>query len=725
MKIHYRIAKTQADIDYIIEACKKTGYCSFDFETSSEKYYDPFAYPLCISIAYNPICAWVIPLEHKDSKFKSEAKAILLRLGRELLENKKVVKIAQNIKFEHKWLLRYNINLKGICLDTMLGKYLLDEERPNDLKSLVDRFYPEYSGYEDEVRLLAKKFGWFGIPLDKLAKYNAFDSIAAFKLMVLFEPKLIKLGFYPLFRNLLMMLSKVLAESEFEGLLVDKEYLEKIISQTEERINQLADTLSNNKRLKKFERAINKSRVEALIEGIRKEISALKKQGKSDTDRVITSRRAKIQDLLAGIFKTKKDLKSIEKFNFNSPTQLIELLFTHKKGFRFKVIKYTTDKNKRETDRPSTDEETLLKLKKYDKSGFIDAMLEWREIQKLYSTYMLGIQEKLDKNNRVHTGFLIHGTVTGRLSSVSPNLQNIPRDTTSSLIKTMFIPPKGMLLLEVDYSQAELRIVAELADEPEMINWFNIGRNIHVAVACKSVGRPNDYDLVQGILKDPNHPENLYWEKMKKRAKTINFGILYEQGPNKLAETLNLGAKPGDKLVTKEEAAKFREEWLALFPNIKKWIDRQHKLAYKQGYVKNMFGRKRRLPNIYLKNVPGMYGKYLEAQRQSVNAPIQGSSSDFTLFSQVVIREEKQKLNLPANLQQAYTVHDSIGFYVSPNHIHDVVPKLIKICENPETMKYFGFEAKKVRMKVSPEVGINWGSLKDYNAWEDYTTWVK
>lgn len=180
----------------------------------------------------------------------------------------------------------------------------------------------------------------------------------------------------------------------------------------------------------------------------------------------------------------------------------------------------------------------------------------------------------------------------------------ISHNTTNPDIKPMFIAPPGYALVELDYSQAELRIVAELAKEEAMIESFKSGHNIHVAVAAKM--NKVSYEYAYPITKDENHPLHDEWTKKKKKAKTINFGILYEQGPAKLAEGLKS---------TKEEAIEFRNEWLETFPRIAKWIDKQHKYARKHGYVYNMWGFKRRLPNIYSSNK----GIAMEAERQSVN----------------------------------------------------------------------------------------------------------
>ena len=398
----------------------------------------------------------------------------------------------------------------------------------------------------------------------------------------------------------------------------------------------------------------------------------------------------------------------MEPVNFNSSQQMGDLFFTNKKGFKFEVQSYTDSGN------PSTSEEDLLKLKEYDSSGFITKLLRNRGLEKLKSTYIDGIINKLQSDGKLHTTYLIHGTVTGRLSCVKPNMQNVPRVTTNADIKPMFVPPPGYLILEADYSQAELRVMAEWSNEEVMLDWFKTGKNVHVATACKMHGEMDRYEEIFAITKDDDHPENAFWMKRKKKAKLVNFGILYGETAKKLSVQIN---------DTVEAAQKFMDQWHSTFPKISRKIKKQHKLVAKQGYITNWFGRKRRLPAIWERE--HNFGAYLEAQRQSVNAFTQGTSSDFTQFSSILLRGLKLEGKLPASMVQVYTVHDSIGFIIKPNDIHKVAPILYKTCSDPETQKYFGFKLKKVYMGVNIEVGVDWGSYRGYNPKEDYSTWIK
>lgn len=701
------------EVKTLIGYCKQTGYCSFDFETTGTEFYNPQQYILMVGISFQPGSSWIVPLGHEESFCKDSWEEVLTLLSKELFQNPDLVKICWNLKFEHKWLMRYGLNMYGRCFDGMLAKYVLNEERPHDLKSMVAHFYSEYANYELSVRGRP----WKEIPLNELGYYCGIDCDMTFRLMVHFEKNLLSQSkLYRVFRSLLMPASVVLAESEFLGIPIDVPYLDGLMESYKHKIEDLDQKLRNNKKLKRFEKARQKRHFRDLIKSVQTEIAEIEDSDKPNKERLIKARVDKINRYINGELITKKEI--YQPFNFNSPKQMIELLFTHSRGFNFEVVKYTTDKNtKRDTNTPSTDESVLEELKSRDKSGFMDLLLEYRGQTKLYSTYVVGMRGRVSDRGRVHGTFHLQGTVTGRLSSRDPNLQNIPRGTTASDIKTMFLPDERdseYVLLEVDYSQAELRVVAEEANEDTMIEWFKTGLNIHLAVALKMNHAEDQRDKVKMILKDPNHQDNLYWEKQKKKAKTVNFGILYGQTEKKLSAGLT---EATGEYVSPEEAKQFLDDWFDLFPKIRKYIKSRHKRAKERGYVENMFGRKRRLPNIYSDN----FGIMLEAQRQSVNAPIQGTASDFTLFSTVVILQHIREGKLPQDMKQLYTVHDSIGFRIHPKDLMFAVPRIKEICNNPQTLEYFNFQLNKVRMEVSPEVGINWGALEEYNPYKNYS----
>ena len=491
-----------------------------------------------------------------------------------------------------------------------------------------------------------------------------------------------------------------MAKSEFNGILIDREYLIELNDRYKEMIDKNKDLLYGLKIIKRVEKDIISKRKKEYIESLQEEIDS----GEL-TPRQEALRETKIKSVALGKPTTKKELKIFEPINFSSPQQMREILYYNKKGYKFKIT------NRTESGEPSTDEETIEELALKDKYGFVKALLKHRELEKLYSTYIVGILNRLDKDNYLHASYLIHGTVTGRFSSKDPNMQNIPRPTTNPDIKKMFIPPPGYLLVECDYSQAELRIAAELANEKSMIEMFNRNYDIHLATTAKTKGVP--YESLLKIYEDEKHPDHVRIGKERKKSKKVNFGILYEQSAYKLATELSI--QSGEE-VSIDEAQEYLDEWFNTFPRVKRWINNQHKTVKKKGYVVNIFGFKRRLPKIH----SSKYGEMLEAQRQSVNAPIQGSASYYTAFAGILIEELRKEGKVPLDFPQIYTVHDSLGFYVRKDKIHEFHDIVMPLMANPNTKPYFGFKLKHLSMKSDMEVGTNWANISEYHKHIDY-----
>lgn len=411
-------------VEHLLEHIQKTRYCSFDVETFAKGGpHIPEDRVSIMGISFQPGFAYSIPLEHFESPFSSESvQRIWNLLGQKVFENPNITKVAFNAKHELKWVQRYGYDIKGIYLDSMLAKYLLDEEPPNDLKSLVTRFIPEYSEYENQILALVKQYGWEKVPLKPLSKYCCSDASLTFILQIYFERLLMRKSnhkLYPLYRNMLMMQTRVLAESELMGVPVNKPYLIGIEKDTAKKIELNEKALLKIPQIVKFQRWRIKTHIKKLINKTQEEIALIRagtKEYKSEAtkQRAIKSREEKISRYIAGELVSKKE--GVGDVNFNSPPQMADLLFLSPMGFKFPILKYTRDKDtKRPTEKPSTDEETLLALKDKDNSGFIEKLLSHREMSKLHSTYMVSILDKVTPENKIHASFKIHGTVTGRL----------------------------------------------------------------------------------------------------------------------------------------------------------------------------------------------------------------------------------------------------------------------------------------------------------------------
>jgi DNA polymerase I-like protein with 3'-5' exonuclease and polymerase domains len=607
MKTRYHIIKSYSELEKLVEACLKTGYASVDFETNAEPIYNDTFKPTILSVTFQPGSGISIPLQHfecSESHINKTWLEWLTYFGRNVIENPNVVKIAWNWKFDNQIFQRYNIYSRGTVIDGMLAKYLLNEERPNGLKDMVRRFLPEFSDYEkyDSFDLIP----WSKKPLKKLCEYGCMDTDFTFRLSIFFESFLIKKGFYNLYRNLIMPASKVLQSAEKNGLPFDVELNVKLREKYNNLINEYNTKLRSIRTVQRYQNYIIKKRKEDYIETLESEIEELREEGK---DRQVKTREQKLSRIIAGEYTTKAELKLIEEVNFSSQKQMVDLLYNSNHGFKFPVIAYTVDKHKKPTNNPSTAEDTLIKLKEHDKSGFIDTLLDLRGVQTINSTFIVGLGDLVQSDGGVHPTFLIHGTVSGRLSSRNPNGQNIPKTMVNPDVKLQFIPPKNQLFLCYDYSQAELRILAHLANESTMLEWFRTGKDIHLASACKKYHE--NYDEIIKIYQDEQHPEYKLWKKRRKQAKTINFGIVYEQSAAKLAESLSTPEEP----VSKEEGQQFLDDYFKTFPKVKKFMEKQHKFMEKHGYCVSLFGRRRRCPKVYSEN----YGEYLEALRQCVD----------------------------------------------------------------------------------------------------------
>lgn len=704
-KTRYKILDNFKDLKRLVKACKESGYACVDFETTGTEMNRESFKPTILSVTFQAGSSIIIPLAHEDSPFLDKWQHYLNYFGTQVIENPDIVKIAWNWKFDSKVFMTYGIQYRGTVLDGMLAKYALNEERPNGLKEMVSRYLPKYSGYESDKGF--DKAPWDNKPFIPLCEYAAIDTDATFQLTIFFESKLIENGLYGLYRNLLMPASRVLGAAEFRGLDFDRDLNDKLHIKYEKLVNDQYDKILNMQRVKRFNIAQKQEKIEQYIEGLEEEIRELKKvEGK---DRLIYAREEKINKIISGTYTTKKEIALLEDVNLGSPKQLVEFLYNHPKGLKLPVID-TTEKGS-----PSTAEDTLEKLKKYDRTGFMDELLEYRGLSHAYSAFIKGYRDLIQDDEKIHGSFNLHTTVTGRLSSTKPNLQQIPKKEVNPDIKPQFIAPKGQVYLSWDYSQAELRVLAYLAKDKSMIQWFREGRDIHLASACTKYGI--EYDDAMVIYSDEMHKEYVLWKERRKNAKITNFGAVYGVSAKKLAVQLSTD----EHEVSEREAQEFLDHFFEDFQGIDRYMKRQVKKMEKHGYVSNLFGRKRRCPDIY----SDQYGKYLEATRQSFNAPSQSAASDTALFASIILYQYVKTGKLPM-INEVSTVHDSVYTYTFPEFINPwTIYQLNKIFMSPPTQKYFGFAIKEPRMAIDFSIGRNMVEEYPYIPGYDYTKLLK
>lgn len=384
------------------------------------------------------------------------------------------------------------------------------------------------------------------------------------------------------------------------------------------------------------------------IEGIRVDKKVLEEMG--------TEIKIKLEILTRDIYNY-----AGEEFNINSPKQLGEILFD-------KLKLPGTKKNK---NGYATDIDVLKKLTEYP---IINKILEYRALAKLYSTYIDGIISTIRKDGKIHTIYTQTLTRTGRLSSIEPNLQNIPmRSEYGRLIRKAFIPENNSVILSSDYSQIELRVFAHLSGVNDLINAFKEGVDIHTKTAMDIFKVP-----MEGVTKN-----------MRRQAKAVNFGILYGISSYGLAEDIGIPVK---------EAKEFINKYFETYPGVKDYMDKEIDEAKRTGYVKTIMNRKRVIEELKSSN----YKVRSMGERMALNTPVQGSASDILKKAMVEINNIFEKENIKSKM--LLQVHDELIF----NVYNDEIDKVKDIVYNTMTKV---FELK-VPLDVDIELGNNWYEAK-------------
>lgn len=699
MEPRYDIIKSFSQVKRLVKACLKTGMASVDFETNAEGIYNKTFKPTILSVTFQVGSGVSIPLCHHEYE-NPHWKRWLKYFGRKVVENPNITKVGWNLKFDLQIFELYGIYVRGTVLDGMLMKYLLNEEKPNDLKSMVRRYLPEHGDYEKAEKF--DKIPWDKKPLEPLCKYGCQDTDYTLRLAMFFESKLIEIGMYPLFRHLIMPASRVLQHAEKTGLYLDRKFNQELLESYKPKIEQATSNCLNLPRVKKFSRWLVQERISKYLASIESELEDLDYHNPKDA-RKIASREQKISNIRAGVFTTKKELELTREVNLGSTIDLPLLLYSEK-GFKFPIIKYTKDKKtNRDTDKPSTDEDTLVELRltvkdpESPKAIFLDNLLELRGLKKMYTTYIEGWHDKVQDDDRIHGQFKIIGTTSGRLSSSEPNLQQIPKTSVDANIKKQLVAPKGKLYMALDYSQAELRIMAHLSGDETYLEAFAKGQDPHLAIAAKKYGV--SYEEANKAYSDEQHPDYKLWKNRRKQAKQICFGIIY--GIQKKLLAVKLSDPKAGIIVTPDEAQQQLNEFFQEHPKIKKFMINQEKVLIKHGYIKSLFGRKRRLPQVYSDNEQ----EAAYAVRLSVNMPCQSAASDMTLFASI-LNYWKMRQGILPYMPETCTVHDAVYYLADPQDVNVwVVYNIWETCRNPDTKKYFGFEINDVSMSMDITIG--------------------
>lgn len=523
-----------------------------------------------------------------------------LKILKPVFENRDILKIGQNIKFDIQVLANYGIEVKGALFDTMIAHYLLEPDMQHNM-NLLSETYLSYRPVHIESLIGEKGINqknMRSVPVEKIREYAVEDADVTWQLKEVFVPRLKSEGLTSLAETIEMPLIRVLADMERTGIKLNREDL-KMIS---------AD--------------------------IREEIIGLEKEIYS----------------LAGI-----------EFNISSPKQLGDILFLR--------LKLDEKARVTKTRQFVTNEEILQRLT--GKHPIVSKVLEYRGLRKLLSTYLEPLPQMVNKKTgRIHTSFRQTVASTGRLSSDNPNLQNIPvRDERGREIRKAFVPGDGKIFLSADYSQIELRLMAHLSRDRSMIGDFLSGNDIHAATASKIFGVD---------IKDVTR-------EMRGRAKTANFGIIYGISSFGLSERLTIGRKEAKELI---------DGYFNSYPGVKEYMDGSIRKAREQGFVTTMLGRRRYLRDIQSRNqvVRG------NAERNAINAPIQGTAADIIKIAMVRIHEKLKSGNYTSKM--ILQVHDELIFEVVPEELEKLKEMVIYEMTNAVKLD--------VPLKVDWGTGRNW-----------------
>ncbi len=537
---------------------------------------------------------------------------------------------AQNGKFDWKFLLQLGWNVKPLAFDTLLMHYLLRETSKGE-HNLEDMSL-QYLGKGQHKKELDDWFNANGmkedsdknyarVPTELLFRYGAADADVTLQLKNIFLERLIAEGMIDLFQHLVMPLNYTITHMEFEGFKIDRSAM-----------------------------AYAKKKLE----------EALAKTSKNIKDLLIA----------AGV---------MEEVDIDSPKQLSKLFF---ETLKLKPVKATKTGF-------STDEEVLNVLAenyrwtdpadgkdKKDPNSIPNQILEFRGIAKLLRTYVLGIEDRLDDNSRLHTKFLQEGTESGRLSSRDPNFQNFPRD--SKLIKNMFYVEPGNILIEADEGQNEFRWWGIYSNDPQLVADLNAGLDIHKFMAAAANQIPMDK-----VTKD-----------QRRIAKSIVFGLMFNMGSDKLAH---------DHGVSVEYAEQVKALFFNRYPIAKQWKKDIVAFARKNYYVRNRFGRVRHLLAI---NHPDNKVAYADEQG-AVNSPIQGAASDYVSNAANRIYNNLKALGLKGKLRNL--VHDAIYVEVPETELHQT----IAIMNEAMTRRILDIQ---VPLIAEFKIGRRWGRMHTLKA---------
>jgi len=589
--IAFGIQDTETANDYIRDAIAHSG--SFvALDSETTGLYPRDGHMLGISLCFDGVRGAYIDTDCFDDETE--------RLLQELFSKKSVV--FHNAKFDMAFF-EYHFNFKFPNFeDTMLLHYLIDENPgTHGLKQLAIKFTP-YGDYEKpmydwidqyrkETGVLKGDFQWGAIPFDVMKTYAAMDALVTFLIFQKFEKIKQNTKLKWVYDNILIPGTRFLTDAQDNGVPFDKERLYLAQQIMQDDIDAAITKLYENDRIRKFEEI----------------------QGKE--------------------------------FNPNSTMQLRKLMFDY--------LGLTPTGKKTGTGADSTDAEVLKELA--EQSDVPSLILDIRQKSKIKNTYLDKIIPQLDRDSRLRTGFNLHGTTSGRLSSSGKlNMQQLPRDNPA--VKGCIKAAPGHKIVAMDLTTAEVYVAAKLADDQALMDVFKSGGNFHSTIAKTVFKLPCEVEEVA----------ELYGDK-RQAAKAVTFGIMYGAGPAKISEQVT---KDSGKYFSKQEASEVINDYFKTFHKLRKWIDENQKFIEQNGFIYSFFGRKRRLPNVKSEDK----GIKSHSIRSGLNFLVQSTASDINLLGAIDMNAhiKAQKMNSKIFA----LVHDSILAEVPENEVEEYCEKL-------------------------------------------------
>lgn len=641
-------------------------WIAFDLETSSLNPYDPNAHILCISISDRSKYGVSIPITHKNNPMNKEEQEKVKELVKILLENNRIRKFGHNVKFDCKWLrVVLGINVRRIEFDTNIAHYLAVSEEVGEqsLKTLA-WMYTDVGGYDnvlDDYKKTHTINSYEDLPYDMLMTYASADADVTFRMFEMLEPMVNSNDKWKnIFNEILIPGIEMLLDVECNGILLNQDLMKFFITEYEGELLRYERELSSYPEVLTIERE-----KQAMYNKRQSLIKSVKPADRTDKENEFIKATSKYKDY---------------KFNWRSTNQVQELLF---KKLGLEPFGYT------ETGNPSTNEESLEMLAL--QHPLPKLLLGYKKVNTLTGMFIKTLPNLVDKENFIHPTFNITGTVTGRLSSKDPNVQQLPRTIVdvesfqfTHEIKRLFKSRFGKLgcILQFDYSSLELRCAAMISGDKEFTDIFKSGLDMHKATASRIFNIPFD-----DVTKD-----------QRSHAKTVNFGILYGKSGRNLGLQIHPDWTPEQQ---KEFGENLIETWMKGFKSLGGWINKQKDLAKHRGYVETIFGRYRRLPDAKSR----LNGKRNDALRQAVNSPIQGSGSDMTVASMIEINKWIKESNKTSKL--ICNVHDSIVLDCYLPELYEVASKVKYFMEHAH-LKHIDTD---VPIIADCEVGLNYGMM--------------